>query len=74
VKIGHALTKIEGQKCSKHGKSRFWASLEMFQFISDMTPSALGIIMLGIQNMMVAAQMCSWLEACSLASKATSKA
>jgi hypothetical protein len=35
-------------------KARFWASLKMSQYVSDMTPSALGILMLGIQIILVA--------------------
>jgi hypothetical protein len=34
--------------------TRFWVSLEMSQYVSDMTPSALGILMLVIQIMLVA--------------------
>jgi hypothetical protein len=30
-------------------KARFWASLKMSQYVSDLTPSALGILRLGIQ-------------------------
>jgi hypothetical protein len=37
-------------------KTNFWVSLEMSQYVSDMTPSALGIFMLGIQIMLVAGE------------------
>jgi hypothetical protein len=38
------------------GKARFWAGLEMFKYVSDMTPSALGILLLGIQIILMAGE------------------